>query len=194
MIDQNRMPTLSTPRLILRQMDLDDLDFAFRHFGDPEVNRYLVDEPPITTREQAEEIIRFYLHPQGKSYNRWGIALKENGALIGTVGYHQWERKHYRAEIGYDLSRKYWRRGLMSEALGVALDFGFESMALHRVGALVHPDNRASIGLLEKFGFAREGKLRGYYHREDEFVDHLVFSLLKGSNSQYERWGEAFAE
>lgn len=106
-VHPNRVPTLSTARLTLRQMDLDDLDFAYRHFSDPQVSRYLVDEPPVATREEAEAILRFYLEPEGKPYNRWGIALKASGGLIGTVGYHKWYRAHHRAEIGYDLSPAY---------------------------------------------------------------------------------------
>lgn len=180
MTEPNRMPTLTTARLTLRQLDLADLDFAYRHFGDPQVNRYLVDEPPVATRDQAEAIIRFYLEPQGKSYNRWGIALNASGDLIGTIGFHKWDRAHRRAEIGYDLSPEHWGRGLMSEALRAALDYGFGQMSLHRVGALVHPDNRASIRLLEGFAFREEGRLRDYYHQDGRYFDHLAFSLLEG--------------
>lgn len=74
----------------------------------------------------------------------------------------------------------------MSEALRAALEYGFGQMGLHRVSALVHPENRASIRLLERFAFQPEGRLRDYYYREGRYFDHLVFSLLLGDWKQGE--------
>lgn len=173
------LPSLETERLLLRPLSRHDLEFVFRHFSDPEVNRYLLDEEPVTTREQAQAIIDFYSLPGRKSYNRWVIVRKVDARPVGTCGYHQWQTTHQRAEIGYDLEKASWRQGIMSEALGAMLPYGFEKMRLHRVEALVYTENDASIRLLERLGFQKEGILRQYFRRGENYYDHWLLSLLK---------------
>jgi ribosomal-protein-alanine N-acetyltransferase len=175
----NELPSLKTERLILRPLSLLDLEFVFHHFSDPEVNRYLLDEEPVTTREQAQAIIDFYSLPERKSYNRWVILKKTDARAIGTCGYHQWQVVHHRAEIGYDLEKASWQQGIMTEALRAMLSYGFERMGLNRVEALVYIENDASIRLLERLGFQKEGLLRQYFRREDTYYDHWLLSLLK---------------
>lgn len=175
----NDFPSLETERLILTPLTTEHLDFVFRHFSDPDVNRYLVDEERVSTRAQAQEIVDFYAELAGKSYNRWVLVLKSEQRPIGTCGYHQWSRAHHRAEIGYDLEKASWRQGLMREALQTVIDFGFEKMALNRIGAMVHPENVASLGLLARLGFQKEGLLRDYYYQSEKFYDHWLLSLLK---------------
>jgi ribosomal-protein-alanine N-acetyltransferase len=86
----------------------------------------------------------------------WGLRLRDSTKLIGTIGFWRIAKEHFRAETGYLLHPGWQNRGLMSEALAVALDFGFHQMGLHSVEANVNPANAASIGLLEKAGFVRE--------------------------------------
>lgn len=175
----NELPSLETERLLLRPLSMLDLEFVFRHFSDPEVNRYLLDEEPVTTREQAQSIIDFYSLPGRKSYNRWVIVRKTDMRAIGTCGYHQWQTAHHRAEIGYDLEKASWRQGIMTEALRTMLSYGFERMGLNRVEALVYIENDASIRLLERLGFQKEGLLRQYFRRGENYYDHWLLSLLK---------------
>ena len=175
----NDFPPLETERLLLKLMTAGDLNFVFRHFSNPDVYRYLVDEEPVTTREQAHEIVDFYVRPSGKTFNRWVLSLKSEKRPIGTCGYHHWHKNHYRAEIGYDLEPESWRQGLMTEALEAVIGFGFEKMELNRISAMVHPGNKGSIHLLEKLGFGKEGLLRDYYHQAGSFYDHWLLSVLK---------------
>ena len=175
----NDFPLLETERLLLRPLTADDLDFIFHHFSDPAIYRYLVDEEPLLTRTQAQSIIEFYAETTGKSYNRWVLVLKSEERPIGTCGYHQWHKSHYRAEIGYDLEKASWQQGLMIEALKAVIGFGFEKMSLNRIGAMVHPENSASIRLLARVGFQKEGLLRDYYYQNGRFFDHWLLTLLK---------------
>jgi ribosomal-protein-alanine N-acetyltransferase len=172
-------PALETPRLRLRPLMLDDTDFVFRHFSDPQVTRYLLDEPPLATCEEAVQLIELYQPAADRTYNRWGIEHKADGALIGTCGYHRWAKRWFRAEIGYDLSPAYWGQGLMVEALRAALHHGFDHMQLNRVDGLVYVANPQSARVLEKLGFQREGVLRDYFYLDGQFYDHYIFSLLR---------------
>ncbi|MBD2770882.1 GNAT family N-acetyltransferase [Iningainema tapete] len=156
-------PPLETLRLYLKTLDQNDFEFFYRHFSNPQINRYILDEDPITSLEHAQEILNFYGQSTDKTYTRWVLVTKADGQPIGTCGFHKWSRRNYRAEIGYDLTPSAWRQGYMHEALSVMLEFGFQQMELNRVEALVYPENTASLRLLEKLHFQKEGLLRGYF-------------------------------
>lgn len=172
-------PSLETERLILRPMASEDIDFVFDHFSDPEVHQYLLDEPPVTEYAQAQEIVEFYLEPDGKAYNRWVIVQKFDDQPIGTCGYHKWDKRYFRAEIGYDLNPACWGQGYMFESLGAAITNGFEQMGLNRIDALVYVENERSIKLLQRLGFKQEGILRDYFYSDGKFYDHFLFALLR---------------
>lgn len=100
--------------------------------------------------------------------------------MIGTLGFSDFD--HFsRAELGYELSLEYQNKGIMSEALRAIIPFGFNELDMHRIQASVFLENQASIKLLEKFGFRREGLLRQYTYikHRDAWEDCLVMALLK---------------
>lgn len=171
-------PALATARLTLRPISRADTPFVVQHFLDPAVQRFLLDEEPLTTPEQAAAIVDFYLERPDAPYNRWVVVRRDDGAPMGTCGFHKWSRAHRRAEIGYDLSPQFWRRGYMREAVAAMLDHGFGPMGLHRIEAIVAPANSASAALLQGLGFQREAVLRDYYCRDGAFFDHHLFACL----------------
>ncbi len=171
-------PSLETDRLKLGPLTVEDADFLFRLLTDPKVMRYTMDEPPADWAE-ARNLIQYYLGPRGAVENRWGIRHKEDGRLIGTCGFHRWDKRHRRAEIGCDLSPDYWGRGFMTEALQAAIRNGFERMKLNRIEGIVYVENAPSIKLLERLGFQREGRLHEYYCLNGEFHDQFIYSLLR---------------
>lgn len=176
---ENYFPVLQTKRLTLRPFIQADLDFVFRHFSDGQVNQYLYDNPPIKDKAEAQQIVGFYLNDASGLHNRWVLERKSDGQPIGTCGFHKWEKRYFRTELGYDLSPEFWRQGYMSEALRAALQNGFTNMGLYRIDALVYVGNQASLALLEKLGFKKEGVLRDYFHMNGVFYDHALFSLLR---------------
>lgn len=179
MYNFSSVPSLETSRLLLRPLSADDVDFVFEHFADPDVNRYLLDEESLTTHAQAQAIVDFYLAPGTKSYNRWIIVRKLDQLPIGTCGFHRWHAAHHRSELGYDLAKSSWKQGVMTEALSVVLQYGFEHMQLNRIEAFVYPDNDASIRLLERLGFCKEGLLRQCFRQGSVYYDHWLMALLK---------------
>jgi ribosomal-protein-alanine N-acetyltransferase len=82
--------------------------------------------------------------------------------------------------LGYWIGEPYARRGYMYDAIQTALPFVFHTLALHRLEAACLAENVASIKLLEKCGFKREGLARDYLRINGAWRDHLLFSLLEG--------------
>lgn len=81
--------------------------------------------------------------------------------------------------IGYWIGEPFARRGYMSAALRTLIPFAFNSLRLHRLEAACIPSNTASIGLLEKCGFKREGYAREYLCINGTWQDHLLYARLK---------------
>ncbi|MFC5404470.1 GNAT family N-acetyltransferase [Cohnella soli] len=175
-------PVLETERLILRQLRSEDAPDLFNYFSLDEVTEFY-DLDSFTEVKQAEELIDNWNEKFNQSLAiRWGISLKSEDRIIGTCGFHKWAKKHYKAEIGYELSPKYWRQGYMAEVLEPVLKYGFEVFELNRIEALIHRGNNSSRKVLEKAGFMEEGLLKEYFYEKKRFVDAVIFAKLKTVN------------
>lgn len=173
-------PQLETERLMLREMTIDDVEFYFRHFNNDEIVEGSCFLGPESLEAAKEELKRYCINPFKENKGvRWGIVKKGSKELIGTCGYYDWNKTVHRAEIGYDLDPVYWGRGIMTEALGATLEYGFEKMELNRIQAIIDSKNVRSIRLVQRLGFKKEGILRQNSYFNGQFIDDIVFSLLK---------------
>ncbi len=172
-------PVLHTERLTLRQAGVADVLPLLRIMQDPEVLRYY-GMPPLETEQQALYEVNWFnqVFDQGSGI-RWVIARRDAPDYIGDIGFFKHDKQHARAEVGYRLVRSCWGQGLMTESLTAAVEYGFGQMALNRVEALADPRNAATLCVLGKVGFVREGLLREYEIEQGRPVDLLMLSLLK---------------
>lgn len=172
------LPSLEADRLRLRQPHEADLPAFLQVFGRREDLAYW-SHGPLQDEEAARQYILSILDRlRDRSLFQWAIADAETDEMMGTCTLTTWDRDNRHAEIGFILAREYWGRGLATEAVRRALSFGFTTMGLHRVEADVHPDNAASIALLEAIGFRREGYLRERWCTFGEWEDSVILGLL----------------
>jgi ribosomal-protein-alanine N-acetyltransferase len=172
-------PTLTTPRLVLRELVPADADAYHRIYAEGRDNTTWQTRLDPTRDATLGRIARIAAAFAAHEGIRWGIARADDGALVGSAGFWRWVRPHFRAELGYELGAEHRGAGYMVEALSAILRFGFEAMELHSVEANTHPDNRGSIGVLERLGFRREGTFRESYFFDGRFHDTAAFSLLR---------------
>ena len=110
---------------------------------------------------------------------------------------NQWNQKHKRAEIGYELHPQHWSHGYASEAASAVMAYGFDTLQLVRIGAVVFLENKASQHVLEKLGFQQEGVLKTIciktekltirlfiapcllHNKKDSFKKRILFVLFK---------------
>lgn len=176
-------PDLETERLRLRRLTSADAPGLYALYASEPVTRFTLLEM-LTTPEQAhEELARQdELYARGAGL-RWGIFSQEMDGLLGTCGFHHWNHRDQRAEISYDLATQFWGQGIMREALEVILRFGFLDLGLHRVEALVDPQDLRSQNLLYGLDFMFEGVLHGHTLIKGAFHDDMVFALLAPPNA-----------
>lgn len=172
-------PVLETPRLLLRQLSKEDTIAFYELRNDPQVLAYL-DRHPDTSIEMTELKVQEILDNEKKNEGiMWVICMKDKpNEMIGTIGYWQLIKQHFRAETGYLLSPRFWRRGIMKEAMHVVMEYGFTIMNLHSIEANINCDNIASAVLLESSGFIKEAHFKENYYYNGKFYDSIIYSKL----------------
>jgi ribosomal-protein-alanine N-acetyltransferase len=171
-------PIIKTDRLLLRQINNDDVNEIFILRSDERVMRY-IDKAPAQSLDDAYEFItRITELENSKDAVTWGIALKDEPRLIGTICLWHIQKEHYRAEVGYNLLPDYWGKGIMHEAIKEVIDYGFNVMKLHSIEANVNPSNAASIKLLKRNKFKREAYYKENFYFNGKFLDTAIYSLL----------------
>jgi len=180
-------PVLETERLILRQIKMEDAADYFALRTDPRVTIYTNRETPqsiedvhklIKTIDEwiaTNEKIAWAIVEKGEGK---GAGEKGDGKFIGTLSFHKTDRKHHRAEIGYQLVFEYWKKGYMNEAVKAAVAYAFNGMNLHSIEARVNELNAASIRVLEKNNFVKEAHFTEDFFHDGEYFDTGVYSLV----------------
>ncbi len=174
-------PMLETQRLVMRQIHHRDADALVALYTDPKVYEFLIVDPPCGTRDEAIRMIDFLnglFH--NKAGARWAITFKQKPSqLIGTLGFHFYETRDRRVDIGFDLLPAYWNQGIMTEAAQRLVSWCFEHLDLHRVQADCTEGNLGSEKVLLKVGFKVEGLWRESCFEHGRFVNIKQFGLLR---------------
>lgn len=153
------MKILESRRLILRHLEVGDLDNLFALYRDPEIRKYFPDG--TLTYEDTKEELEYFLngHPKHPELGLWATILKENNQFIGRCGLLPWTIDgRFEVEVAYLIDKTYWGQGLGTEAAQAVLNYGFETLMLHRLVCLIDDDNSASIRVAEKIGMHFEKK------------------------------------
>ena len=179
MFDFSYFPTLTTERLVLRELAPTDDEAVFLFWSDPEVQKYNAE--PIQHVTQARALIEEWrAEHAAQTHIYWAVVLTESNTVVGLIDFHRWNRHHHKAEIGYGLARSHWGQGIASEALNAMLSFGFQQMELHRIEANTIADNFRSVRMLERLGFQREGTRRESSWEDDgTYHNSALYGLLR---------------
>ena len=173
------LPVLGTKRLILRKMRLDDAHDVFEYASDPEVANYVTWDAHENIEDSRRFLQSIIQHYENKEVASWGVVFRDNNKFIGTCGFMWWLPGDARAEIGYAMSRQYWGKGLMTEAVREVISFGFERMMLNRIEAQCMAQNIGSERVMQKNGMTIEGIRREATFRKGAYHDLKIYSILK---------------
>lgn len=173
-----KFPILGTERLVLRELSDADIGNFFELFGDEEVLKYYGMRPYKSPEDAAGFMGRLIKKFPAKSGIRWGIIVRGQTEMIGTIGYKYWDTRSRKGEVSYELKQKFWNKGYITEALKEVVKFGFEN-GLNRIEAWDMKGNIASRRVLEKSGFTYEGTWREHTYWDGKLYDIEWFSILK---------------
>ena len=171
-------PDLKTERLLLRRVDVRDLKEVIALRSNPETMKYIPRPLVKTEHDGLHHIAMINTKINANEGINWAITLKDNPRLIGIIGHYRIKLEHHRAEIGYMILPEFNGNGIGTEAVKAVVNYGFKTLKLHSVEAIIDPDNVASAKVLEKNGFIKEAHLRENVLFEDRFIDSVIYSLL----------------
>lgn len=180
-LDFSKDIILQTDRLILRKINLDDIQDIFEYAKDEEVVKW-VTWPVHKSIEDTKKYINFILDGYEKNKHLAFVAeRKEDKKVIGTVGFAEFFVDHDKAEIGYTFGAKYWGKGYATEAAKKIIEFGFNELGLNRIQAYVFAQNEASKKVLKKSGMQFEGAPRQAFKKDGKYLDLELYAILKSN-------------
>jgi ribosomal-protein-alanine N-acetyltransferase len=164
---------------VLRKLTLDDAPAIFAYASNEDATRYMLWDTHRSLTDSEAFIAWTLQRYQSGEAGEWGIALKETGRLIGTIGFAGCSPGQRRAEIGYILAPQYWGRGLMPEAAARVAEFAFEDMGMNRIECCHFAPNEKSGRVMQKIGMVCEGTARQRVFAKGRFWDTRQYALLK---------------
>ena len=160
----------------LRSWDSKDVGSLARHANNRKIWLNLRDRfPHPYTRVDAENWIKFSLAERPET----SFAIDISGEAVGGFGFElKTDVERFSAEVGYWLGEEFWGRGICTAALRIATKFAMESYDLNRILALPFAGNLASIRVLEKAGYVREGLLQKSAYKDGRFLDEVLYAYV----------------
>ncbi len=170
-------PILTTERLTLRQLIINDEENILTLRSDSEINKYL-DRPLSHTIEDARNFILTVNDNINKNVSLyWAITLRDSNTFVGTICLYGFTDENDNCEIGYELLTNFQGQGIMKEAVEKVIDYTFHTIKVKKIEAFLHRDNQRSINLLEKLLFKNSNK-------PDETVPELIcYHLINTSEN-----------
>jgi len=153
MLNHARTVRLETERLILRRHEMADAGDMYNNWvTDPEVCRFWPWEPHKDIGETKAKLTEWIEEYLKSDYYHWIIELKDISQAVGYIYFADIDDTDDSVSVHYALSRKYWNRGLMTEALKCVTEFAFRVLGAKKIRSNHHIDNPASGRVLQKSG------------------------------------------
>lgn|SRR5690606_2441450 len=174
------MGTKKLPKVILRELTLDDVEDRYQWCLDKEVTKHLnmPDKYPPFSKEETLNWIKMCIE-KTNGYEQKAI-VTEQGKHIGWIDLKNIDKLNKHAELGIAIGDKnYWGKGYGLAAMQEMLFWGFTELGLNKIWLRVEVDNERAIKSYKRMGFVEEGILRQDRLRNGKFVDRLRMSILK---------------
>jgi len=195
-------PISVTSRLTLRKVERSDTQDLFEFCRYPESCEYSEWNPHKTIADTKSFVSWLLSAYKKQNCTFWAIVENSTKKVIGTCNFVSIDENYKIAEIGYCLSKDYWRKGIATEAVSAIISFGFHKIGLKRIQARIMIENTRSIHVAQKLGMEYEGTLKkavyfnskshdvvvwaitddGYYFYKDEYNARINNSRNDGTN------------
>ncbi len=168
---------IKTERLNLRRFRMEDAPVMYKNWAsDSEVTKYLIWETHSGV-DVTEQVVADWLSKYDrKDYYQW--AIEYEGEVIGSISVVSLDEKVQKAHIGYCMGKKWWHRGIMTEALKAVIDFLFDEVGFQRIDARHDTRNPHSGGVMKKSGMKFECTMRRSGWNNQGICDESWYYIL----------------
>lgn len=176
MSEKNQQLRVKGKKVFLRYVTDDDFDEMLVLFRESRKFYKGLINPPLDRKSFTA-----YVERNREAANECFVICRNiDNKIVGAINLSQIFRKSFQnAYLGYSLGVKYTGAGFMTEAIELVLRFAFKDLKLHRVEANVQPHNTASIAVLKRCGFTKEGFSRKYLKISGKWRDHERFAIIR---------------
>jgi len=171
-------PAIETSRLLLRPMEIGDAPAIHAYWSDPEFHRYVSTEPPASPDAAREMVQGWIALAAEKRRPFWVMVAKESNQVVGTISINVLDLTNHCGQLGYEVAREQWGKGIATEAVRAVLSYGFGTMGLNRIAAYCWDGNVASQRVMEKAGMRYEGTLRQVRYAKGAYHDMRLHARL----------------
>ena len=173
--------TLNTRRLCLRPLSINDVDLLWPDISDPEISRYMAWEAHLE-KSQTLDFLRAEVarREAGKGVT-WGIFKDGEFCGIASLIALIWAYRsltYNKAELAYWLGRRYWRQGIMTEAIYQIMQFGFQELGLHKICVSHFSPNSSSEKIIKRLGFRYVGEQLDEYRKDGIWYNQKNYEIL----------------
>lgn len=168
-----------TKKFTLRPFKKTDAKNIAKYINDQTIYNNTLRIPyPYKLKDANEWLARTLPQYRKRKPSKFYLAVEVKNEVVGFIGLMEIQGGH-KAELGYWLARKHWKKGIMSEAVKEIVDYGFKKFGLVRIYAYVFPHNKGSQKVLIKNGFRKEGMLRKNIIKDGKYMDDILFAKIK---------------
>jgi RimJ/RimL family protein N-acetyltransferase len=175
-----KQPILDTRRLRLRAFRAGDLASLHALYGDADNLRYW-NTPASADIGVTRRAMKWHLAYRPRYYVIWAVEERKSRRVIGMINYHRRDLREKRVDVGWLILPRHQGKGYMTEAGRALLGYLFDDLGVHKVEALIEPDNKPSAALARRLGFRLEGgPIRDRWSVDGTWHSVMLYGLIAG--------------
>jgi len=164
-------------KIRLRNLQLDDIKILTRQFNNKKIWDNISDSIPNPYTEADAE---YFIKTSLKKEELFNFAILCDEKFSGIIGLKMQDDVHRKSvELGYWVGEEYWGRGIATQATGLITAWAFKHLMINRIFARIFQHNKASMRVLEKNAYVKEGVLKKAIYKNAQFLDEYIYARLK---------------
>jgi ribosomal-protein-alanine N-acetyltransferase len=174
------VPILQTDRLRLRPFRAGDLKALHALYADPDNLRYW-GLAPSGSLDETRRMMRWHLTCRPSQYAIWAVEEKASRKMVGMLNYFRRDLREKRVEVGWLIAADRQGKGYMTEASRALLRYLIDTLRVHRIEAMIRPENKPSAALAKRLGFRLEGgPIRDRWLVGGQWHSVMLYGLIAG--------------
>jgi len=171
-------PVFKTSRILLRQFEESDLDNVFLGLSHPDVIKYYGVQ--YGSLEATKKQLSWFAELERNGTGIWwAVCSPDNKTFFGAGGLNGLSKEHQKAEIGFWILPAFWGKGIMKEVFPIIVDYGFNTLGLHRIEGLVETENINCKKAIDKLDFVHEGTMKECEIKNGKWISLDIYAKLR---------------
>ena len=172
---------LKTERLIIRPISENDIENVFELQSLEQTAKFNTSKVPTEIHETKISLEKWIAENNKENIKHFTFAVEliDDNKFIGLIGLNLGKEHYKNAEVWFQYDYRFWNKGYATESLRKIIDFGFDTLNLHRIEAGCAIDNIGSVSVLEKVGMLREAHTRKLLPLKSGWSDNFGYAILE---------------